>query len=57
MGSQFCFGNDNLIGVTLTEKASISEGTMVDVGLSKVFLTSFQIVFSNTLFYEMFAWD
>lgn len=31
-----CFGNDNLTGVTLSEKAPNSEGTMVDVGLSKV---------------------
>lgn len=46
----FC-ENDNLIGVTLNEKAPNSEGTMVDVGLSKVFVTSSQIgIYQTDLF-------
>lgn len=41
MVSNFCFGNENLVGVTLREKPINSEGTLVDVGLDKVFFSSY----------------
>ena len=40
-----CFGNDNLLGVTLSEKAPNSEGTLVDVGLSKVSLLPLSLLY------------
>lgn len=49
---QFCFTfvleMINLIGVTLSEKAPNSEGTMVDVGLSKVLFSSSQTGISQS---------
>lgn len=57
MVSNFCFGNENLVGVTLREKPINSEGTLVDVGLDKVFFSSYHFQISQSgLFYKLYAW-
>ncbi|WZZ90743.1 hypothetical protein YC2023_119322 [Brassica napus] len=44
-------------GVTLREKPINSEGTLVDVGLDKVFFSSYHIQISQSgLFYKLYAW-